>query len=258
MTTLSSRHALVTGASRGIGRAIALALSHHGMELTLVARSDTDLVGVSEKCTEAGASAVHTISCDLTDRGAVNALTESLGGIDILINNAGIAPSAPLERTQDDQWDSTIALNVTAPFVLCRALLPGMVDQGWGRIVNIASTAGLEGYAYTAAYVASKHGLVGLTRALAAEISTRSPDCDVTSNALCPGFVDTDILAAAVQRMVKTTECSEDEARNRLGSMNPGGKILSTEDVAKAALALIEENPGTTQGAAVVLDGASQ
>jgi len=172
------------------------------------------------------------------------------------VNNAGVAPSASLEKTDDVQWDSTFAINVFAPFALSRAALPGMASRGFGRVVNLASTAGLRGFAYTTAYTASKHALLGLTRALDAELRQRAPGRDVTVNAVCPGFVDTDIVRDSARRIAAATGCSEDEARARLGSMNPSGRLLSPEEVAAAVLALVLESPGRTRGAAVELGGA--
>jgi NAD(P)-dependent dehydrogenase (short-subunit alcohol dehydrogenase family) len=252
----SGKHALVTGASRGIGLAIATALAAEGARLTLVGRSPTSLQAASAACRQAGAPLTEISPRDLTRRGALSGLVSGPAAtVDILVNNAGAAPTAPLERTDDVLWDDTFALNVYVPFALCRAAVPAMLERGYGRVINVASTAALEGYAYTSAYTASKHALLGLTRALDAELSQRSPQRDVTVNAVCPGFVDTDILAATVQRLVKTSGCTEAQAKEQLGAMNAGGRLLTPAEVADAVLALACELPGTTRGAAVVLDG---
>jgi len=255
---LAERRALVTGAGRGIGRAIAEALARQGCRLLLVGRDATALQQTAAICRHAGAALTEISPRDLTERGALAGLCRGAGEIDILVNNAGSAPSAPFERTDDALWDATFALNVHAPFALCRALLPGMAERGFGRVVNLASTAALQGFPYTAAYVASKHALLGLTRALAAEVVQRHAGADRTVNAVCPGFTDTDLVAASAVRIARATGCSEEEAKARLGRMNPGGRLHAPGDVAAAVLALIAELPGATQGAAVELDRAAR
>jgi len=249
---LSTRHALVTGAGRGIGLAVALGLARHGCRLTLVGRDARTLAAASAACRKAGSPLAQASCRDLTDRAQLDALARSTAAeVDILVNNAGMAPSASLEKTDDATWDATFALNVFAPFALCRAALPGMAARGFGRVVNIASTAALHGYAYTTAYGASKHALLGLTRSADAELRQRAPGRDVTVNAVAPGFVDTDIVAASAQRIAAATGISEDQARARLGAMNAGGRLLTAEEVADAVLALVLEAPGRTRGAVV-------
>lgn len=251
---LQGRTAVVTGAGRGIGLACALALARQGARVVLVGRDAGTLERASAACRQAGSPQAEFSRRDLTDRAQLDALARGAAAeCDILVNNAGAAPSAALERTDDVTWDGTLALNLFAPFALCRAALPGMAARGFGRVVNVASTAALHGYAYTSAYCASKHGLLGLTRALDAELRQRAPGRDVTVNAVCPGFVDTDIVAASARRIAAATGCSEEEARARLGAMNPGGRLLSPEEVAAAVLALVLEAPGRTRGAAVEL-----
>ncbi len=255
-TELDGRHALVTGAGRGIGLAIAHALADRGARLTLAARSTDALEAARRACLERGSPLVNTVSVNLTDRRALeNLARRGATQVDILVNNAGAAPSSPVERTDDLLWDGTMALNAFAPFALCRAALPTMVERGWGRIVNVASTAGLAGYAYTAAYCASKHALVGVTRALGAEIDARWKHADVTVNAVCPGFVDTDIVQAAAERIAQLTGGDVAGARERLAAMNPGGRLLTPEDVAAAVARLVCEDPGDSQGVALELDG---
>lgn len=239
-TALDGRHALVTGAGRGIGRAIALRLASHGAALTLVARSADALAEVADAARAAGAPSVACEAVDLLDRDERDVLCETVAvSADVLVNNAGVAPSAPLERTDDDAWDDVFELNVTAPFALCRAALPAMAENGYGRVVNVASTAALEGYAYTSAYVASKHALLGLTRALRAEAAARWKDADVALGAVCPGFVDTDIVAASAARLAGATGLDEAAAKARLASMNPSGKLLTPDEVAAAVVQLV-------------------
>ena len=250
---LAGRHAMVTGAGRGIGLQIAKALALEGARLTLVGRSATLLQQASSACRSAGSPRTDISPRDLTERGALRGLAASIAGqIDILVNNAGAAPSAPLEQTGEVLWEQTFGLNSFAPFVLCKATLPGMLERGWGRVVNVASTAALHGYPYTSAYTASKHALLGLTRALDAEIRHRNPDADVSVNAVCPGFVDTELLKPTLERLVKGG-ASEAEAKERLGSMNPGGRLLLPEEVADAVVRLVCEQPAVTRGAAVEL-----
>jgi len=254
--TLAGRHALVTGAGRGIGLAVAVALAKQGARLTLVARDARSLEKASAACRAAGSPQAEAVRRDLLDRAQLDALARATAAeCDVLINNAGVAPSASLEKTDDVQWDSTFELNVFAPFALCRAALPEMARRGFGRVVNLASSAALQGFAYTSAYSASKHALLGLTRALDAELRQRAPGRDVTVNAVCPGFVDTDIVRDSARRIAAATGCSEADARARLGSMNPGGRLLAPSEVADAVLELVLESPGRTRGAAVELGG---
>lgn len=253
-TPLAGRHALVTGAGRGIGAAIAAALAGRGLALTLVARSEEQLRTSAAACAAAGSPSVACEVVDLADRDQLAELCDTVAvGCDVLINNAGVAPSAPLEQTDDDLWDDTHELNVRAPFALCRAALPGMAERSWGRVVNLASTAALEGFAYTAAYVASKHALLGLTRALSAEVATRWRHADLTVNAVCPGFVDTDIVARAARDIAAVSTLDEAGARARLASLNPSGRLLSADEVAAAVLTLVAEQPGASRGEALRL-----
>ncbi len=245
---------LVTGAGRGIGLAVSTRLSP-GAHMHLVARSADQLEAAAQACRAAGAASVAVHTCDLTDRRALAALVSAVPEVDVLVANAGIAPSASLERTDDALWDRVFALNVHAPFALARAWLPGMVSRGSGRMVVVASTAALEGFAYTSAYCASKHGVLGLVRSLAAEIATRTKGAvDVGIAAVCPGFVDTDIVRASAERIAESTGCTVDEARKRLGSMNAGGALLTPDDVAMGIADLIARHHAEIQGTAVTWD----
>ncbi len=209
--------ALVTGGETGTGKAIALALEAKGFEVR---------------------SASRRTGWDLLDRGAIDRLVNNLPRIDLLVNNAGIAESAPLAKTTDDLWDRHLALDVTAPFLLCRAALPLLRMSPRGRIINIASTAGLRGGAYIAAYTAAKHALVGLSRALALELK------DVKVHCVCPGFVDSPLTDRSVARIAKETGVPEADARKRLAAMNPCGRMIRPEEVAAAVVKLLDE-PGT-------------
>jgi NAD(P)-dependent dehydrogenase (short-subunit alcohol dehydrogenase family) len=206
--------ALVTGGESGIGKAIALALESRGFEVR---------------------SASRRTGWDLLDRAAITRLVQSLPRLDLLVNNAGIAESAPLGKTTDEMWDRHIALDATAPFLLCRAALPLLRKSPHGRIINVASTAGLRGGPYIAAYAAAKHALVGLSRALAAELK------DVNVHWVCPGFVDSPLTDRSVARIAKETGLPEAEARKRLSSMNPCGRLIRPDEVAAAVVKLLDE-----------------
>ena len=242
---------LITGASRGIGRALALAFSADH-ELWLCARKLESLTDTVAALPEG--SGARSFACDLSSaherRRFMDELAEA-GQVDILINNAGLAESAPLGKSDDALWDRAIDVNLRAPFELARALAPGMAERGWGRIVNIASTAGLKGYRYTSAYCASKAGLIGLTRALAVELARKG----VTVNAVCPGFTDTDIASDAVENIVSKTGQSQVEARKALSSFSPQGRLMTPEEIAASALYLCSEAASGITGQALAVDG---
>jgi NAD(P)-dependent dehydrogenase (short-subunit alcohol dehydrogenase family) len=244
-----SKVALITGGGRGIGAAIARKLAHHGMRIAVLGRSARELEQVAF---EVGGLAVP---CDLTEMGALDAAIDTveraLGAVDVLVNNAGIAESATLERTTDAVWDRTMILNVTVPFRLCRRLVPAMATRGYGRVVNIASNAGLHGYAYTSAYCASKHALVGLTRALAVEYARTA----VTVNAVCPGFVDTDMATRAIDRIAASTRRDETAARAALEALSPQKRLMTVEEVAHAVWALVPHEARGIHGQCITIDG---
>ena len=250
VTPLAGRRAVITGGGRGAGRAIATALVQAGAEVVLVGRQEAAL---REAATALGGT-YHV--ADLGSRDALGALALVLAatspGFDILVNNAGLAESAPLARTTDDAWDRTLALDVTAPFVLTRALVPGFVKRGFGRVVNIASNAGLTGYAYTSAYTAAKHALVGLTRAVAMEVAGAG---DVTVNALCPGFLDTEMTAASIARIREKTQRTDEEARASLTKLSPQNRLIDPAELAHAVAFLCSPLARAINGQALPLDG---
>jgi len=244
-----SRVALVTGAGRGIGRAIALRLAADGLAVAVAARTADQ---VDDTVRAAGRGALALV-LDVTDAAAVAASVErtarELGPVDVLVNNAGLAESAPFVKTEPELWDRHFAVNVRAPYLLARAVLPGMLARRWGRVINVASLAGLFGSPYVTAYTASKHALVGFTRALATEVSGKG----VTVNALCPGFVATDLVWRGARNIVAKTGKSFEDAVQALAEMNPGRRLIEPEEVADAAARLVADD--TRNGETVVLDG---
>ncbi len=229
---------LITGAGRGIGRAIALALASVGHTTILTARTLTELENVKQEIVSNGGKA-FIYSCDITSKENITPLLASIrndiGNIDILINNAGVAESAKLEDTSDEFWQKTFAINVDAPFFLARDIVPDMKNSGNGIIINIASTAALEGFNYTSAYTASKHALLGLSRALAIELRKSN----ISVHTICPGFVRTDILSKSVENITKRTGKSSTDAETELGKMNASGKIIEPEEVASVVADII-------------------
>jgi len=245
--------ALITGASRGIGRAIALLFAQHHIHCVLVARNSSNLRKVQQEIEAQGGRAT-IYECDLTSSESIKTLTQKIeqevGLISILVNNAGVATSAKLDETDDTLWRDTLALNLDAPFYLSRAFVPHMKKLSGGSIVNVASTAALEGYAYTSAYTASKHGLLGLTRALAVELKKSN----IQVNAICPGFVRTDIVRESALNISKRTGRSIEESESELAKLNKDGRLMEPEEVAAVALQLVSSG-NTITGKAVDITG---
>jgi len=242
---LAGKHALVTGGGRGIGAAIARALAAAGARVRVCGRTQADLDAVAG---EVGGVAVRV---DLADRAATDAMLAAAGRVDVLVNNAGIAESAPLDRTDDAMWDRILELDATSAFRVTRALAPAMVEAGFGRIINVASNAGVSGYGYSAAYCAAKHAMVGLTRALAIDLARTG----VTINALCPGWVETQLAEEAVARIAAKTGRSLDEARATLAQMSPQRRMITPDEVAHAALMLCGHGARGIHGQTIVIDG---
>jgi len=249
-TDLTDRHAVVTGGGSGIGTAIAARLADLGAAVTLVARGPGRLETVAARLPKAQA-----LAADVTDDRAIAAALaqarDSFGPITILVNNAGIAPSAAFLRTTPEVWNRTLGVNLTGAFHCTQAALPDMLDAGWGRIVNIASTAGVKGYAYVSAYCAAKHGLVGLTRSLALEVARKG----VTVNAVCPGYTETDIVREAIDNIVQKTGRSADEARAELTKNNPQGRLIDAGEVAATVAWLCSDGARSVTGQAIAVAG---
>ena len=252
--TLRGRRAVVTGASRGIGAAIAERLAAEGASLLLASRTFADVEAVAAKLRSAGHVA-HAVACDVADPSSIEHLqqtaADTLGGVDILVNNAGVASAGRIQRTSLDDWNLMMTVNATGAFLCTKAFLPGMIEAGWGRIVNIASTAGVTGARYIAAYTASKHALVGLTRATAAEVASLG----VTVNAVCPGYVRTDMTTASISRIMAATGRTEQETLEAILSTTPQRRLIEPEEVAATAVFLCGDEARGINGAALVIDG---
>lgn len=250
--SLIGRHALVTGAARGIGAEIARTLAAEGATLTLLGRDLDALQRVAATLAGQG----HGIAAaDVADAQAVQsafALARAeRGPVAILVNNAGAAESAPFLKTSVELWQRMLSVNLTGSFLCAQAALPDMLEAGWGRIVNIASTAGQKGYAYVAAYSAAKHGVIGLTRSLALEVARKG----VTVNAVCPGYTDTDILRASVANVVGKTGRSEADALAEFSSVNPQRRIVQPAEVADAVRWLCGDGAASVTGQSVSVSG---
>lgn len=250
--SLKGRVALVTGGGRGIGREIALAFAREGLAVAVAARTLSQVDDAAQAVRALGAKAL-ALQLDVTDAAAtapaVKAVTDALGPIDVLVNNAGIAESAPFVKTDPALWERHLRVNVTGPFLLTREVLPGMLERRWGRLINVASLAGLFGAPYITAYATSKHALVGLTRALASEVAGKG----VTVNALCPGYVATDLTWNGVRSIAAKTGKSFDEVVQAMARINPGGRLIEPAEVAAAAVKLLWDEG--TNGETVILDG---
>lgn len=247
---LKGAHALITGGGTGIGAAIARALTAEGAKLTLVGRREQPLVQTS-----AGIEGAAFATADVTDRGQVAAAFAAAraahGPVTILVNNAGVAEAAPFAKVSEESWRRVIGVNLDALLHCCQAALPDLTAASAGRIVTVASVAGLKGMAYSAPYVAAKHGAIGLTRALAAEFARTN----LTVNAVCPGFTETDMVAQAVENIRAKTGRSEEEARAELAKFNPQGRMIMPEEVANAVLWLCLAENASVTGQAIVISG---
>jgi 3-hydroxybutyrate dehydrogenase len=248
--TLDGQHAVVTGGGRGIGAAVASALAAEGAKLTLIGRNQAQLQDKAAMLATAQA-----IRCDVTNEADVGAAfaeaRQTFGPVAILINNAGAAESAPLVRTSLDLFRRMLEVNLIGTFLCSRAALPDMLEASFGRIVNLASIAGLKGAAYVSAYCAAKHGVVGLTRALALETATKG----ITVNAVCPGYTDTGMVRDAIANIIDKTGRSAAEAESELVKTNPQGRLIRPEQVAATVLWLCAPGAEAITGQAIAVAG---
>jgi len=251
--TPAGRHAVVTGASRGIGASIAAALAAEGAKISLVGRDAERLAQVAAQL--GGAEHAIPIVADVTDAAAVGeafaAARRQFGPVQILVNNAGQAAAAKFTDTDEALWNRILGVNLTGTYLCTRAAVPDMLQAGFGRIVNIASIAGLRGAAYISAYATSKHAVIGLTRSLALEYATRN----ITVNAVCPGYVDTEIVTRAVDNIMKKTGRSAGEALATLTATNPQGRLITPAEVSNAVLWLCRPGTESVTGQSIVISG---
>lgn len=249
---LKGRHAVVTGAARGIGAEIARTLAAEGARVSLIGRDRAALEKVQKALPGTGhAVAAADVSDEASVRAAFEALRAASGPVAILVNNAGQAESAPFLKTSIDLWQRMLAVNLTGSFLCAQVALPDMLDAGWGRIVNIASTAGQKGYAYVSAYTAAKHGVIGLTRSLALEVARKG----ITVNAVCPGYTETDILRNSVANVVGKTGRSEADALAEFAAVNPQRRIVQPAEVADAVRWLCGEGAASMNGQSISVSG---
>jgi NAD(P)-dependent dehydrogenase (short-subunit alcohol dehydrogenase family) len=251
--TLEQKHVLVTGAGTGIGAAIAAACAKAGARVSLVGRRRDPLAALQASL---GSGRAHAVAdFDVTDPDKIGAgiaaARRAFGPIDVLVNNAGEAPSAPFTKTDLATWSRVLAVNLTGAYLVTKEIVPDMIEKRAGRIINIASTAGLVGYAYVSAYVAAKHGVIGLTRALALEFAR----VGITVNAVCPGYTETPMFERAVANIVAKTKRSVEEARATLAASNPQGRVVTPGEVAATVLWLASPAARSITGQAVAVAG---
>jgi len=251
---LNERCALVTGGGRGIGRAAALDLARAGARVAVAARTLAEVEAVAAELRALGARAL-ALTCDVSKledvRAAFARTRAELGPVDILVSGAGVAPTAPIARTTDEMWRQVIEVNLSGVFYALREALPSMVERGWGRVINVASIAARTGSAYIGAYSASKHGVLGLTRCAAVEVAAQG----VTVNAVCPGYVDTEMVRTGIERMVKKTGIAPEQARKHLEDQSPQKRLFTSEEVSALILFLCGEGARGINGQALTIDG---
>ncbi len=252
---LKEEHAVVTGGGRGIGAAIADELARHGASITLMGRTRSTIDAEAARIAGVYGTPVAAVVCDVSDAVSVETAfaeaRQTFGDPYVLVNNAGMGDAARLAKTSSELWHRTMAVNLTGPFLCIQHVLPAMIEVRGGRIINIASTAGLKGYSKLGAYCASKHGLVGLTRSLALEVAKLG----ITVNAICPGYTETDLAQVAVDNMVGALKMTAQEARSSIVSMIPRGAITQPREVASLVGWLCAPDAKAVTGQAIAVDG---
>lgn len=247
--SVAGKHVVISGGGSGVGAELAVQFTQAGAKVTILGRRSDALDEVAQRC------GALPVACDVTDRDGLNAGLAVAGGlngpIDIAIANAGAAPSMPFEKMSVLDFETSLGVNLTGVFNLWQASLPAMKTQGWGRLVAISSTAGLKGYPYVSGYCAAKHGVIGLTRALAVELARSG----ITVNAICPGFVETPMLQRSIDTIVDKTGMSPERAAKSLRAGNPQGRFIQPAEVAKAALWLASEGAASVNGTALPISG---
>lgn len=246
---LKDLHAVVTGGGSGIGAAVARSLLEAGARVTLMGRNLERLR--AQQLALAALGPVEIASVDIASEPSVQAAFAACGPVDILVNNAGQVETAPLKNTSLELWQRMLQVNLTGTFLCSREVATGMAGRGFGRIVNVASTAALTGYAYVAAYCAAKHGVLGLTRAMALELAKKG----VTVNAVCPGYTETEIIERSVETLVVKTGRSPAEARAGFAAANPQGRLVQPQEVAAAVLWLARRDSAAMNGQAISVSG---
>jgi 2-hydroxycyclohexanecarboxyl-CoA dehydrogenase len=242
---MSKRRALVTGAGRGIGAEIARELARSGHHVLVSSRTAAEIEALAS---EIGGEA---IVADMASPESIAALKEKAGSIDILVNNAGTAISAPLHKIKMEDWNWLLQLNLTGVMLCTQAFLPHMLEQKWGRVINVSSVAGLTAQKYLTAYAATKHAVIGMTRALADEVAAKG----VTVNAICPGFVDTPMVQQSIDNIMNTTGRTRESAIEAMTVHNPQGRLIDSEEVAFAVSFLADERARGVNGTCLVIDG---
>lgn len=238
---LDKKSVLITGGGSGIGLAIATAFAGEGYKVKISGRNEEKLK----------ATGLNYVTMDVTDEASVASALEQAGQTDIFIANAGAAGTAPALKTKRELWDRMLLTNLTSVYLCARAVVPAMVDRGWGRFITVASTASLIGYAYTGAYAAAKHGVLGWIKSLAIEIAKTG----VTANAICPGFTNTPLIDNALTSVTAKTGRSRDDALSEFVKANPMGRLVDPAEVSAATLWLASDGAASVNGQAIVIDG---